>query len=161
MTFSKQLFIQFVFSALAILTLFQTPLHAQEGTVTFRCPSSAPNTRLFKRVIQAAVTQNVDSDSYSDIRTRVKLRLVGPGTQDEETATFATILDGLTLTQTDLVSSLDGTIAFSSTCTYPYIVRVRVTATDISSSARLSSSNDSPIEVTVPVEKRIRRFRIE
>ena len=150
-------FASFLFAVLAPFSVLDAaPSQAAESGLTVSCPSSAQNLTLYGKLLTDQARAAVSATEFKQVRVRVRWRLMG---MDATTiSTSATqVLNGLSLSQNGLISSVSGTLTFQPTCQFRYVVRVTVSGTEISSGARLSASNEGVVTISSGGEVQIRQ----
>lgn len=141
-------------ATLLLVLLLNLPLrgaHGQTVQTSLRCPQRPLNINLYEEVLAKQIELGVDTDTYSQIRVRVRLRQTGR-TKNRTLVTGDDLLSGLSISQEGLLSTLSGSLAYTTTCDFPFVARVKIRATDISANTRLASSTESIITITSPGE---------
>jgi hypothetical protein len=154
-----------LFFVAAILFSFAVPLGGassavaqSRGTVRMLCPESALNIGLYQKVIAEKVKTSIDPNAFSEVRVRVNLRRVG-GETSVRNNSLDEILSGLSLANQGLTVLAGGALSFDFRCAHTYVVRIRVTATELQTGVRFSSSTDSRVIIDSAGEASFKRFR--
>lgn len=133
--------------AVFIALFWPSIVSAQDGSATIRCPRQPLNVKLYRRVLAEQVKASIDTVTYSNPRVKVNLRLLARDSSKKSVA-FADVLNGLTLTQDGLTSVVSGSLSYADSCEYTFLARVKVTAVETATGARLRSINDSTFTIT-------------
>ena len=148
--------------AVALVLLLNIPISeafAQSVQASLRCPKKPLNIRLYQDVLARQVQLGIDPDVYSNVRVNVRLRQTGR-TKNRTSVSGTDILNGLTITQDGLLTTLSGGVSYTSTCDFPFVARVKIRATDIATGTRLASSTESIVTITSAGEFVSRAIRI-
>jgi len=134
---------------LIILTFLPTSIASadDDGIVKLACPARASNLNLYQTVLKSKIKSSIDTSKYlaPKIRVTMKLLRADPATY---TDAFASVTDGLTLTQSELSFSTSGSLGYVFSCDYTYRVSIQVTATDATTGARLRTTNESIVTLS-------------
>lgn len=138
------------------VSLSVTAAGAQENDLTLRCPTDALNLTLYSDTIAAKIKASVDPALYQNVRVRIRTRLLGLQS-GSIAASSSQVISGLSVAQTGLISVISGALSFQPLCQFRYVIRSTVTATEIASGVRLSSTNEGIITISSGGEVEVKR----
>ena len=125
-----------------------------KSAMLVRCPKNPVNVTLIRKALAQSVVNSIDTDLYEDIKVRVRMTLKSR-TKQSIRHDLSEVLTGFDInTNALLVPETAGKVEFNPTCSFDFIARTRIRATDKATGTKVLTLREIPLTINSAGESR-------